>query len=615
MQPSTALPPLPFRKALRRGQQRVVELAECQQCGSLNIKLPTGYGKTLCAVCVYSRIKQLGRVDRLLYIVPTVAQLEQFVNDASNDMADAGVTGPLGIWRIDYSPAMSITRHRQNREQVFACTVQGLTNSRGAMWDVVTNMLSSSRWMIVIDEYHHYGIDAHWGQRALQLPCVLRLAMSATPYRKDADSAFGKPDMGVKYLDALEEGCVKALYCHSYIYKIDAVLPDGQVKTYTTDELISEAGSDNPDAIEHMKIQRKMRWSPKYVSPLIDVPLARLQRKRIETGLKLQMIVGTMCCSHAELVCEQIRGMFPEYRVDWVGTGDFGRPPDVNEAVINKFCPKKVDGQRRSQDIALDILVHVAKAGEGLDSVFVTEVVHLNAANITNQNNQENGRASRVMPELPPAAQRAYINVDSSSPFAKYPGRRVMELMDNDAGPTQEIDDVPQPDETDDGSDTPIPEEPTIYIENMELLKIEKGDPEVQRYAKALVATGSVAATYDDLKDLNHWIHDVARDAYRDMRRREAEEFNPTSVLAQWREKVSEGVGHVAWLYARRITLKGVRFERSLIGDIKTRINQRKHKLFGSVKTSDLDNLKLQYAWVQKLDREVIETGVPEWLR
>ena len=42
------------------------------------------------------------------------------------------------------------------------------------------------------------------------------LAMSATPYRKDQDEAFGKPDIEVSYREAaVKEGVLKRLECHS----------------------------------------------------------------------------------------------------------------------------------------------------------------------------------------------------------------------------------------------------------------------------------------------------------------------------------------------------------------------------------------------------------------
>ena len=86
---------------------------------------------------------------------------------------------------------------------------------------------------------------------------------------------------------------------------------------------------------------------------------------RLETGHdKLQILIGAMCCSHAELVCEQVKAhvdaLYPgQLTVDWVGTGPNGRSDNENRAIIRKFCPEKVDGTRRPEDIKLDIKKYV----------------------------------------------------------------------------------------------------------------------------------------------------------------------------------------------------------------------------------------------------------------
>ena len=115
-----------------------------------------------------------------------------------------------------------------------------------------------------------------------------------------------------------------------------------------------------------MRIERQMRWSPKYVSPLIYNPFDRLEATRSHMpGIKCQALVGAMCCSHAQMICDQIRTMYPNLAIEWVGTGPNGRADDENKAILARFCPPKVDGQRRSMDVKLDVLVHVGMAGEG----------------------------------------------------------------------------------------------------------------------------------------------------------------------------------------------------------------------------------------------------------
>jgi len=131
---------------------------------------------------------------------------------------------------------------------VFAVTAQALIKAAG---DIVRALMETGSWMITVDEYHHYGMEKSWGKAVTSLNYSFLLAMSATPYRPDEDSAFGPPDVVVSYREAVEQACVKPLKGHSYVYKIDAVLQSGEIQTMTTDELVKDAGSDKPADIEN----------------------------------------------------------------------------------------------------------------------------------------------------------------------------------------------------------------------------------------------------------------------------------------------------------------------------------------------------------------------------
>ena len=83
--------------------------------------------------------------------------------------------------------------------------------------------------------------------------------MSATPYRPTEDSAFGRPLIEISYREAVEERAIKPLRGQAYDYLIDAVLENGDIRSFTTAELIKVAGGDGPEQIEKMRIKRKMR--------------------------------------------------------------------------------------------------------------------------------------------------------------------------------------------------------------------------------------------------------------------------------------------------------------------------------------------------------------------
>lgn len=613
MESASALLPVPFQKTLRKGQARVVAEAMAPGVTAINAQLPTGYGKTLTACCVYSSLHQVGRVNRMLYIVPTTAQLDQFVKDGSSDLIDAGVEGPVGIIDVSYTGAVALKYHRQNKSQVYATTVQALTSGRA--WETVGALMETGRWQVTIDEYHHYGIDAHWGKRVSQLNYAFRLAMSATPYRPDDDSAFGPPDIKVSYRKAVEECAVKPLKLHSYVYRVDLVDPSGQIISYTTEQLAEEAGSDSPEAIDRLVIDRQMRWSPKYVSPLVDRPIARMQRERIRTGYPLQTLVGAMSCSHAELVCGQLRAMFPELRIDWVGTGPSGRSDKDNASIIKKFCPPKVSGKRRPMDVELDVLVHVGMAGEGLDSIYVSEVVHLNKASINNSNNQENGRAARFLPDV-----TGYINVDSSSDYAPYIGGAVMDLMDDPSA-------KPNPGEDDatevlrDENEWPdIPDEPKIRIWDMECIRVDEG--EARAFGMEMMRAGGaseseIAGVFEDANHPNYerWMR-IAENGYRAFHKKQAEAFNIKAMTAQWEDAVNGLVSTLTGQILKMIGSSGMRVEKSLAGDIKKRINQRKAREIGHVER-DPSVLKRHWHWLKNLEADLRKGGIEgvTWLQ
>ena len=567
-------------------------------------KLPTGYGKTFTAACVYSSLQAQGSVDRLLYLVPSTGQLDQFVSDGNSDLEAASVQGSHYICDIAFSgAAQAINQHRKGSHQVFACTIQGLSSAgTGA---IVKSLMESGRWMICVDEYHHYGEDKTWGRSVLALErlpqCKYLLAMSATPYRPDADSAFGEPEVAVTYRDAVKEKAVKPMTCHSYTYKIDAI-EDGDVVSYTTGEIVDAAGGDSQEALE--RVFKKMRWSPKYISPLVDTPITRMTRERLATGHRLQALIGAFCCSHAQLVCEQVQAMFPELKVDWVGTGSNGRSEAENRAVLNRFCPPKKNGKRDPRDIKLDVLVHVGMAGEGLDTVYVSEVIHLNPANKNNSNDQENGRAARYLPDV-----MAYINVETGSDYAcqEYLGRGIEKAFD--MSPEQAAEDDSEPTDFDEIDDWPeLPEEPEIDIYDVTCIQINTGDwPQVERMEKAVSQASGRPLDDPEVKE-------AAIKLYLDMKRQEAEMFNDRSTVEQWKAAVEQALSYVSRRVIKEMVPGASRVDRSLSGDIRKRINSRKKRALGPV-DKDVALLKRHYNWLKQLETELIEGGIPQWLQ
>lgn len=592
---------LSFKKNPREGQRDVIEIAEDLTRRRLCAQLPTGYGKTFTAACVFSTLQRQGRVDRLLYLVPSAGQLDQFVQDGSADLDDASVQGSRHVCDVAFhGAAQSLRQHRMGTHQVFACTIQGLSSAgTGA---TVRALMETGRWMICVDEYHHYGVDKTWGRSVIELErlpsCGFLLAMSATPHRPDGDSAFGSPDVSITYKAAVREKAVKPLRCHSYTYRVDAI-HDGDVVSYTTQEITDKAADSSPEALE--RVFRQMRWSPKYISPLVDVPITRMQGKRLETGFKLQALIGAFCCSHAQMVCEQARAMFPELSVDWVGTGTNGRSDADNRRVLAKFCPPKRNGKRQMADISLDVLVHVGMAGEGLDTVYVSEVIHLNPANRNNSNDQENGRAARYLPGV-----TGQINCESGTDYAKdFIGPLIEQSFDTPPGGEPDAE-VEEPQQDEEQLDLPLlPEEPSIQIVDCECIEINTG--EVDRMAQAIAETTGLSLDSPGL-------YDKAVEVWKKMRREEAERFNDRATVEQWSEAVNNALSIVTRRTVQLMTTPGVRVDKNLIGDIKKRINSRKKRSLGGV-DRDVQNLRKHYNWLKALETELIQGAAPSWLQ
>jgi superfamily II DNA or RNA helicase len=605
MQSATTVRGVSFGQDLRSGHYQVFEHDALLTGSRLNVQLPTGYGKTFAACGAYSIRQHASLSTRLLYVVPRDSQLNQFVEDGPYNLGLAGLEGPCTVDDIRFYPLSKLLRdHRDNKCQVFAITVQSLCERRG--YDACRELMQIGQWMIVIDEHQHYGLDKSWGRVIRTLPPYsFLLAMSATPYRPTEDSAFGKPDISLSYREGCEEGCLKPLHGHAYHYRIDAIDESGDVKSYTTEELTEAAGGTGEDRIERFRVERKMRWSPKYVSPLVRVPI-----ERMEQGC--QALISAMCVSHADLVCQQLRGMFPELRIDWVGTGEFGRSDEENKDVLNKFCPPKDDFGVRVPE--LDVLVHVGIAGEGLDATNVSEVVFLRPGGQNNRDNQVIGRGARIMKGRDVTC---HVNFDASTEMASngYIGENIMDAID---GLPKKVEESKPPD-PDYPAPPPLPIEPYIQIYDMELLRIDSGG--VQRMAEALAAAHKSGFVKDgiDLAELranpSHPVWNTVEDLYRMMRRKEAERYNEQSFIRQWRDAVEQATRNITGLTLSLMQKNGTRIERTLVGDIKKRLNWRKKTYCGSVENT-VESCKTHYDWLQALGKQMRESNkIPGWLQ
>lgn len=98
------------------------------------------------------------------------------------------------------------------------------------------------------------------------------------------------------------------------------------------------------------------------------------------------------------------------------------------------------------------------------------------------------------------------------------------------------------------------------------------------------------------------------------MRRQAAQANDDRSRIEQWKEAVSGALSLVARRAAFMLTAPGARMDKSLIGDLKKRINSRKKRYLGAV-DADVELLSKHYSWLKNLEKQLINEGLPSWLQ
>ena len=118
------------------------------------------------------------------YMSANHAQREQFYEDAASDMADCGIAGWAKPFKVGFSTIQAIEAHRNNTHHIsLFFTIQSIIQSGQSAMEAVQKITQTGRWMLVIDEYHHYGLDKSWSKAVAELPYVFRLG-----YVRDAIS-------------------------------------------------------------------------------------------------------------------------------------------------------------------------------------------------------------------------------------------------------------------------------------------------------------------------------------------------------------------------------------------------------------------------------------------
>jgi superfamily II DNA or RNA helicase len=576
----------------RKGQRDVAE--QFLNSTAVIAQLPTGYGKTRAAALSYAVLRAASVCNRILYIVPRGGQATQAAEDLPRDLS--ALLSPLFIQAqiVGDTPIPAIKAHRSGACEIFIVTIQSLV-AGGSALTAVRDMMQTGKWLIVIDEYHHYGdSEKAWTLKIRSLPHQALLAMSATPYRQDRSDTFGPPHLSIRYREARELGYLKKLDLHAYDYRVDATVDNRDVESFTTSEIYKEVGSNLPDAIDRWAAVKELRWSPRYVSPLVKRPVARL----MSYPFRAQMIVQAISCSHAKMVCEQIKALVgPDINVDWVGTGPRGRSDAENIKILKEFCPVK--NSKGVRPWTLDILVNVGMAGEGTDCIDVCEIIFLNAPNLNNSTLQVIGRAARPLKHTPSSI--AIINVDEACEMAQYVGDAVETCFDEVAA-------VPKDSNGgggNGGGDYPLP--PDVKIKDTTDLVDIRTDP---HFAPALKKAMAHPSTQGMARaEIEQIVEELLREG---LRRRDAV-FNQSAEILRQKRRVENGCRLKAFQIQGMLQKTG-RLQLVEFQDIIKRIKSRKNRdLRSTPDDCSVEELARHMTWLEQLQQQ-LTNGLPPWL-
>jgi len=609
----------------RPGQSRLIDwlLDHVESALRLCVRWPGGYGKTIGIALAYMILRQAGRVNRLLVVVANDQQRAQFRRDfpATCRRIGLAIKGDC-VWEFDKT-ARAVRTSMFNRCEVFVVTIQMVSATNRKSTDSLMDLLGDgNQWMLAADEYHHYAQEKDWG-KSLQRVCDnvrFSLAMSATPTRDGTGTIFGEPDLVVTYREAVDQGAVKKLWLRRYHYTVKATTGDGNEVEYTTDELRQQLDNESLSEFEE---RVGLRYSTKYIHPMILEPLLRLQDRRAASGKPLQMLIRAMSCRHAKYICKVVQDVAPGLRVNWVGSGPNGQPDHVNAAVIEQFVPPA------GQDPQLDVLVQVQKVGEGSDSVMVCEIVDLALANIDGASNQLKQfifRGSRVVPGLDAKQQHCNVNVPSDAKLAGleqdegFAGVNLMAWIDGDyskAG-SEPDEDLPPGD----GPFEPTPEDflSVVVRRNAELTEVT--DDMRGHFMKFVAGMNGCV-----VEESSHWDVEnnpehleAAKRAYLVVANAHAAEMDAQAQLEQRAQKFEAEVGRLANHGAKIVSrATGEEISGNLIGKLAKKINGNLKAAIGRGREAWLDEDfdragRILHAWGCAIRDRVEGKGVLPWL-
>lgn len=615
MQPAGAVREVPPREVTRGwkyrpGQKLFIDhVAADPTRPSFVGRFPTGYGKTEIIAGAYDALRAAGRGNRLLVVVPTETQESQYAKEFEKKARRMGLS-IRGVVCADRT-SRTLKYHRRNEAEIFVTTVQRLTvSANGPQDNWLAELLSTGQWIGAADEFHHYAVDNTWGSAIKDTGIAQWIAVSATPIRKCGETIFGAPAITVTYEQAFAESppAVKDVYIKVREYNVSIQDGTGDIVTCSASDLIKETSEEG---IDKWEARRQLRYLRKYCSPILFHAVQELEQLSINAhaDARPQLLVYAHSCSHAQALCEILRGVAPGLLIDWAGVGPNGR--DDSRAVLDRFLDEYDDEGRLKTPHQLDALVQVNVAGEGFDSKPVCVIVDLSLTGMGPMKLQQWGRGTRAYFGLPLS-----IFVPSDSHMAQYaPLMRGVFDREIDAGPPPK--DPAPPTQGDDDWRQPPPLPRSTVIDAM-LTGCFDYMPTREEVIHTAPFIASQLAERDRRPvhlspESNDDDYEVVKNALIAFQRRTQSAQAEETLRRQWQEKVTKAVGQVAGDFVRA-TMKGG-FDKSLLGDAMRRINSHWRRTHDGHDAMTSTEFRQKYDWCCDVQQSIRNGDVPLWLR
>ena len=591
----------PKNVKLRRGQQRLYEVVRNEDKRQYVIQLPTGYGKSWCACIAYAVLRDKGDVNRCLIIVPTDQQRSQYIDGLREDLTALGISYS-GIERCDNKAGWVIKKAYRNESEIFVAGVQSVAADPGYYAD----LMSKGGWLLVADEFHHYGNGNTWGKAVSELPYEKILGMSATPFRADKKlTVFGetKFDVSVSVNDAYLEGAIRRIKSRIGDYTVSwSSLDSPEPQSSLMSELSAEWNTGTSD-VSLYEIQKGVRYYDKYISEIfLQVLAAWSEYERLYPGQN-QILVFTMSCRHAEIVTKIINECafpgFPEPFADWIGVGNGdteNRSDKENAAILDLF-----------QSNRLPCLVQVNKAGEGFNNKRCSIGLFLDLVGDTPMKRQHIGRFMRVNNQAPDIPSLIFVSEDS-------PARALLEGIEDTFEPDQQEKDQ-------DGQSGKTRELqlaiPDIYVIDTafesERVVYPFGTPEAtlevfQDASEDLKQVCESIGYEQALKMFQSVCEPLLKDLYRKQ--------HPPLTSEQRRNQVKDQVKRNTGILISNLLRKryGKSFPKTAKSDMYRLVNSRWKRMHSSHAEMTEQDLKAKNNWLKELNDSINTNTIPSWL-